>query len=81
VAAFLVGGSVQEQAGKNLDRLGLLHTGEASKPRAAEPTTVIVQNNLLDPGASVASRERLTAGQQARQKRPLIGDKVQSGPF
>ena len=47
MAASSVGGGVQEQTGEKLDRLGLLHTRQASKPRTAEPTIVIVQNNLL----------------------------------
>jgi hypothetical protein len=69
VAASRVGGGVQEQPGEQLDRLGLLHASEASKPRTAEPTLVVVQNNLLDrKGTSVALRERLTARQPARQK-------------
>jgi hypothetical protein len=43
VAASLVDGGVQEQPGEELDRLGLLHAREASKPRTAEPTIVVVQ--------------------------------------
>lgn len=44
MAAFLGGGGAQEQAGEELDRLGLLHAGEASKPRTVEPELVF-QNN------------------------------------
>ena len=50
--AFLELGGVEEQAGEKLDRLGLLPTGEADKPRTAEPT-VLVQKR-----ASFRSNER-----------------------
>lgn len=43
---LLVAGSLQEQAGEKLDRLGLLSAAEAGKPRAAEPKLGIAQNNL-----------------------------------
>jgi DNA-binding transcriptional ArsR family regulator len=42
----LAAGSIQEQPGEKLDRLGLLPRREAGKPRTAEPKLGIAQNNL-----------------------------------
>jgi hypothetical protein len=54
---LLQAGSVKEQAGEKLDRLGLLLTRQASKPRAAEPKH-IAQNKPPSQGNSDRGRHR-----------------------
>jgi len=70
VAVALGGGGVQEQAGEEPDRLGLLLAGEASKPRAAETTIVVVQNNLPLLRTNPAEHAQANAGRRNRQRGP-----------
>jgi hypothetical protein len=73
--AFLEAGGVEEQAGKKLDRLGLLPRVEADKPRTAEPT-VLVQKR-----ASFKSNERHSRSPRKDARRHAGGGRRKKLPY